>query len=569
MSNSTDREEKDSGPKLTRSWTLGETTECGRIYSTDLYCFGEDRPVFSWTWTHEDVLYAKPGELAYHVPERVTQKYKVNESEITKAISVRQLETKRTILNEERSRADDQPQSPPVIIRKVEELSKGSGKSDGPPKALKALEEYVEDLRVRIVGAQVPAEAYVSLDVLYEDLVRFYQTTLRLDPLTAYLFASYTLLTHQTPNLDFIFQLYITGLKGSGKSTGGERLEAVCYQGFKTGSATFPFLVRANELLNGMTQVLDEFDLIAGDDRVTKYLRGSSDRRNPYGVVEPVTIGGQTHNMPTVKMSFGGRILITSQALKDEMVRDRAVEVVMMQYAGLLPEPSAEEIEKLRGQLAYYREQVKLKVTVEDKQKWYDPKHNTGRLNEIACLLYKVTPEKHNDKIAAIIQREWETRTALERESYTAKVVEALTAAVIADDTKEAPTGETFVPVQEIKAHYDRLYADAQTGKGKTSRTSIGRTMQNLGLHTEQYRVKDEEQRLRGWLLDKTALARVRQSLYLDEAPDLVSDVSDVTALRAPPSLDTYQVEQRERPVHTRTSETTETTETKERTHTS
>jgi len=161
-----------------------------------------------------------------------------------------------------------------------------------------------------------------------------------------------------------------------------------------------------------MTQVLDEFDLIAGDDRVTKYLRGSTDRRNPYGVVEPVTIGGQTHNMPTIKMSFGPRVLITSQALKDEMVRDRAVEVVMMQYAGLLPEPSAEEINKTRKHLAYYREQVKLKVTVEDKRKWYDPKHSSGRLNELATLLYLVTPEKYHDKIAALIEIKRETRTA-------------------------------------------------------------------------------------------------------------------------------------------------------------
>jgi len=405
----------------------------------------------------------------------------------------------------------------------------------------------VENLRLRIVGEQPPAEAYESLDGLYEDLVNFYEASLRLDSLTPYLLASYTLLTHQTPNLDFIFQVYITGLKGSGKSTAGERLEGLCYQGFKTGSATFPFLVRANEVLNGMTQVLDEFDLIAGDDRVTKYLRGSSDRRNPYGVVEPVSIGGGTYNMPAIKMSFGARILITSQALKDEMVRDRAVEVVMMQYAGLLPEPSAEEVAKLKGYLAYYREQVKLKVTIEDKRKWYDPKHSSGRLNELATLLYLVTPEKHHDKVAALIEREWETRTALERESYAAKVVEALTAAVLADDTREAPTGETFVPVQEIKRHYDLRYADPQTGKGKTTTRSIGRAIANLGLRTDNIRVKDEDQRLRAWLLNKPDLTRIRQSLYLDEAPELGTLGTFGTSPSAPPrGLEDYSMQEKE-----------------------
>lgn len=450
----------------------------------------------------------------------------------------------------------------------AQKIVNGESKPDMPPKTLKALEGYVNDLRLRIVGEQPPAEAYESLDALYEEVVRYYETSLKLDHLTPYLFASYTLLTHQAPNLDFIFQLYITGLKGSGKSTAGERLEALCYQGFKTGSATFPFLVRANEVLNGMTQVLDEFDLIAGDDRVTKYLRGSTDRRNPYGVVEPVSIGGQTYNMPAIKNSFGARILITSFQLKDEMTRDRALETIMMQYAGLLPEPSAKEVTKLRAYLAYYREHVTLKVTVEDKRKWYDPKHSSGRLNEIATLLYLVTPVKYHVKIAAIIQREWETRTALERESYAAKVVEALTAAVLADDTKEAPTGETFVPVQEIKRHFDVRYADPQTGKGKTKPASIGRVIHNLGLRTTQLRVKDEEQRLRGWRLDKAALVRIRQSLYLDETPELVSTVSNVTGLRAPSTLDTHIQGTEREAVHTLASETTETTETKQETST-
>jgi hypothetical protein len=420
----------------------------------------------------------------------------------------------------------------------------GDSKLDKSLKTLKAIDEHVKTLRLRILGEQPPAEAYASINGLYEEVVNFYQSTLRLDPLTPYLLASYTLLTHQTPNLDFLFQLYITGLKGSGKSTTGERLEALCYQGFKTGSATFPFLVRANEVLDGMTQVLDEFDLIAGDDRVTKYLRGSTDRRNPYGVVEPVSIGGATYSMPTIKMSFGGRVLITSQALKDEMVRDRAVEVVMMQYAGLLPEPSTEELCKIKKHLAYYREQVKLKVTLDDKRKWYDPKHSSGRLNELATLLYLVTPESYHDKINAIMQREWETRTQLERESYTAKIVEALTAAVLADDTRESPTGEIFIPVQEIKRHYDLRYADTQTGKGKTTTRSIGRAIANLGLRTDNIRVKDEEQRLRAWRLDKATLVRIRQSLYLDEAPELGTFGTLGTSPSAPPSLDTYPIEE-------------------------
>jgi hypothetical protein len=438
------------------------------------------------------------------------------------------------------------------FAKAAQSIVNGDLKPDIATKSLKALEQYVEDLRVRIVGEQLPAEPYESIDGFYDDLVKFYQTSLRLDELTPYLFASYTLLTHQTPNLDFIFQVYITGLKGSGKSTSGERLENLCYQGFKTGSATFPFLVRANEVLNGMTQVLDEFDLISSDDRVTKYLRGSSDRRNPYGVVEPVSIGGATYNMPAIKMSFGGRVLITSQALKDEMVRDRAVEVVMMQYAGLLPEPSGEEINKLRKHLAYYREQVKLQVTVEDKRKHYDPKHSSGRLNELATLLYLVTPEKHHDKIATIIKREWETRTALERESYAAKVVESLTAAVTSQDVVESSTAQSYVPVQQIKRHFDLRYSDSTTGKGKANPKSIGRVMQNLGLRTDLIRVRDEDQRLRAWLLNKSDLTRIRQSLYLDEAPELGgTSVTSGTSPSAPLPLDTYPTEDRERPVHT------------------
>jgi len=413
------------------------------------------------------------------------------------------------------------PKKPPAI------------KPKDTPNKPSQLAAYIDDLKTRILGARVEPAPYETLDALYEELVQYYKTTLSLDELTPYLFASYTLLTHQTPNLDFMFQIYISGLKGSGKSTAGERLEKLCYQGFKTGCATFPFLVRANEILGGMTQVLDEFDLIANDEHVTKYLRGSSDRNNPYGLVEPVTMGGQTHNMPTIKMSFGPRIMITSQQIRDEMVRDRAIEVVMMQYAGFLPEPSQDMVQRIKGHLSQYRMQVCMSMTLEDRRKYYDPKHTSGRLNEIATLLYMITPESYHDKIAAIITREWESRTQLERESYAAKVVEALTAAVLAEAMKEATTGEIFVPIREIKHHYDLRYADAQTGKGKTNPRTIGRVVSNLRLRTDQFRVKDEEARLRGWRLDKTELVRIRQSLYLDEVPEFVSNVSSTSVCSA------------------------------------
>ena len=75
--------------------------------------------------------------------------------------------------------------------------------------------------------------------------------------------------------------------------------------------------------------------------------------------------------MPTVKISFGGRILITSQALRDEMVRDRALEIIMMQHAECLDEPSIETVNGLKGQLSYYREQIKLTMTSADKRLYY------------------------------------------------------------------------------------------------------------------------------------------------------------------------------------------------------
>jgi len=62
---------------------------------------------------------------------------------------------------------------------------------------------------------------------------------------------------------------------------------------------------------------------------------------------------------------------------------------------------------------------------------------------------------------------------------------------------------------------------DPGTGKGKTSVKSVGRVMQNLGLRTDNTRVKDEDQRLRAWLLNKDALARIQQTLYLDDIRDL------------------------------------------------
>ena len=146
-------------------------------------------------------------------------------------------------------------------------------------------------------------------------------------------------------------------------------------------------------------------------------------------------------------------------------------------------------------------------------------------------LLYMITPEKYHDKIAAIIHREWESRTQQERESYAAKIVEALTEVVLKEATKEATTGEIFVPIREIKLHYDLRYGDRWTGKGKTNPRTIGRVISNLGLRTDQFRVKDEDERLRGWRLDKAELVKIRQSLYLDEVPEFVSNVSNVSSV--------------------------------------
>jgi hypothetical protein len=502
---------------LPGAWTLGEPNETGGLFSIPLFHTAEDEPIHVWTLTKDELLHTAPESLVWQIPQALRQKYVSDQSRLEKAISRLQLETLKP-------------------WRKI--VEKLTGKDDITKRGAE-LAKYIDELKTRILGAQVEPAPYESLDGLYEELVQYYKTTLSLDELTSYLFASYTLLTHQIPNLDFIFEIYITGLKGSGKSTAGERLEKLCYQGFKTGCATFPFLVRANEVLNGMTQVLDEFDLIANDDYVTKYLRGSTDRNNPYGLVEPVTIGGQTHNMPAVKMSFGPRILITSQQIKDEMVRDRSLEVVMMQYPGYLPEPDSEITNELKEHLAHYRQDVKLGITPEDKRRWYDTKNASGRLNEISTLLHIVTPEKYHDKIAAIITREWETRTQLERESYAAKVVESLTAAVLAEDTVESTTAMTYIPIQEIKRHFDIHYSDPTTGKGKASPRSIGRVMQNLGLRTDNIRVRDEDRRLRAWLLNKETLARIRQSLYLDEAPDLGTSGTSGTSPSAPPSVDT------------------------------
>jgi hypothetical protein len=386
------------------------------------------------------------------------------------------------------------------------------------PKNLAAIDKYSQDLKLRIMGADVPPEPYGSIEELYDELVTYYQTGLSLDPLTPYLLASYTLLTHQIPNLDFIFVVYITGLKGTGKSTTGDHLATVCYQAFKTGCATFPFLVRANEVFKGMTQILDEFDLIADDDHVTKYIRGSTDRNNPYGVVEGVPIDGQTYNMPAVKMSFGARVLITSLQIKDPMVRDRAVETIMLMNPNFMTKPTPEQISKIKAHLGYYRQQVKLTVTETDGKKWYQTKNSTGRLNETSTLLHVITPEKYHPQIDSIIDREWETRTQLERESYAAKVVEALTTAVIEQTMVESAKGEKYVAVQSIKYYFDQRYGDQQTGQGKTSEKSIGRVMNNLNLKTERVRltVKDGNRQARGWKVNVDTLRSKRQNLYLD-----------------------------------------------------
>ena len=118
--------------------------------------------------------------------------------------------------------------------------SNGESKADIAPKTLKALEEYVENLRLRIVGEQPPAEAYESLNGLYEDVVNFYQTSLRLDALTPYLFASYTLLTHQTPNLDFIFQALHHRLEGQRQINRWRAIRGALLSGIQDGLGNFP-----------------------------------------------------------------------------------------------------------------------------------------------------------------------------------------------------------------------------------------------------------------------------------------------------------------------------------------
>jgi hypothetical protein len=500
-------------------WSIGNPHETDSgIYSVPLLHMSEDEPVHVWTMSKAEFIATDPEKLVWQIPQPLRQKYVGDQSVLERSLARLQLSIQKPWR---------------AILEKTKEL-----RPDDLNKRGAELAKYIEELKLRILGAQTEAVAYGSLDELYDELVNYYKSTLSLDELTPYLLASFTLLTHQTPNLDFIFQVYISGLKGSGKSTAGERLEKVCYQGFKTGCATFPFLVRANEVLGGMTQVLDEFDLIANDEHVTKYLRGSTDRANPYGLVEPVTIGGQTHNMPAIKMSFGPRVLITSQQIRDEMVRDRALEVVMMQYPGYLPEPDPEVVDELREHLAYYRQNVRLNISPEDKRRWYDTKNASGRLNETSTLLHVVTPQKYHDEVAAIIQREWETRTQLERESYAAKIVEGLTAAVLAEDTVESTTAQIYVPIAQIKRHFDMLYSDLTTGKGKASPKSIGRVIRNLGLRTDNIRVKDQDQRLRAWLLDKVDLVRIRQSLYLDEVPDLGTSGTSGTSPSVLSSID-------------------------------
>lgn len=87
-----------------------------------------------------------------------------------------------------------------------------------------------------------------------------------------------------------------------------------------------------------------------------------------------------------------------------------------MQHSGFIAAPSQEQIRRVQGQLASYRENVKIQVSEDDKKKFYDASKHSGRLNEIKTLFYKVTPPKHHDKIDQIVENEFEIRTALERQ---------------------------------------------------------------------------------------------------------------------------------------------------------
>ncbi|MFH0849208.1 MAG: hypothetical protein V1857_06880 [archaeon] len=382
-----------------------------------------------------------------------------------------------------------------------------------------ALEQYIRETKEKILGGEALPLPYESLEQFYDNLACYFQTYLRIPDDIAILFATYTLLTSQIPNLDFMPMLYVTGRKGSGKSTAGERLETLCYRGFKTGSATFPALVRLNEVLNSMTQLIDEADLVLDQDYMTKYLRGSTDRRNPYLVIDQVKIGNATYNLPVVKNSFGARIIITAQQPRDEMVRDRCIEVVMMPHTGYVAPPPPELIEKLRGNLVYYRQQVKIQPTPADYEKYYDTKKHSGRLNEIAASLFLVTPPKYHLVIQRIINSEFEIRTGLERESLLAKIIESLTEVVLHPDEMDiVSTTEhgDVVTNRAIKARFDLINGDKQTGKGKISTQSIGRNLKNAGLPTYQVYVADTKKTTRGWPVDISRLVEARRGLYLD-----------------------------------------------------
>ena len=71
----------------------------------------------------------------------------------------------------------------------------------------------------------------------------------------------------------------------------------------------------------------------------------------------------------------------------------------------------------------------------------------------------------------------------------------------------ESTTTMTYIPIQSIKTHFDRQYSDPINGKGKASPKSIGRVLQNLGLKTDNIRIKDENRRLHAWQLDMEKLS--------------------------------------------------------------
>jgi len=383
---------------------------------------------------------------------------------------------------------------------------------------------HIEKIKAKIMGEDVPPVPYDSDKETYDEIVTYFKTYVRLDDLQNYLAASYVRITHQIPNLSFIFLIFITGLKGSGKSTLGEITSRIAYHACWVPSATFAFLTRVNELVGGATQIFDEYDKMEDDRKIEAYIRGSTDRSQGYGVVEPIKIGNVTYQMPDLKMSFGARVLISALPLKDPMTRDRCIEIVMQMHGGALSEPEPEELRRIKGHLAYYRQTVKIQLTNEEKIAWYKPEYGTPRLNETRALLLKVTPKEYHTKIDAIIKEEFQQRTELERHSYIAKVIEALTRAVLNKATIESAKGIAYVACAAIKEEYDSANYDPETNYGKTSLRSIGHALKELRLNTERIRLKDSSlSAIAAWPLNLKVLVQKRRSMYLDELDELLT----------------------------------------------